>query len=557
MPFVLGVKDKITLQNLENNPGLIPLKLGTAKIQEQSHTLIHYYDLNPIIAEINKLGEQSTDLINKVETSTIRDYHFDTSEYLKILNLTKEKVENKIKEILPHPLRSKRGLINGLGSIFKSISGNLDASDGEHYEKLISELQNNQNKLSSNIIKSNSVSVEIINKFNQTVRQITHNEELLQSRINSIASILEQRPDSENSMFLKDTFNQIIKIYEVINSVLQDVENSITFSKLNIVHPSIVQNIDLYNELIKLEKSFNSEQLPIKITLANTLLIRDIIEIDSYIFKNKITYLLKIPIMHPQYFEYFRLYSIPVLSQSQFKMIISNNKYLLKNELYYTFESDICREILPQYYICKKSNIQINGPNSPCEVQLIDRKNISICQQINVKMAESLTTQLKNSLDWVAIFPKKETINLKCKKQEEFVNVVGTYLISIPIGCRVLTRNEKLVNEEPVLFETKPILFPNLEITKNPTSNLTLRLEDIKLEDLQEIKRNIVDNQPQLSFSGIYHIPSFWTILLYIAIISTATYIGYKKMYPKFKSNEEFETEVIELPNVQLPRRTP
>ena len=40
--------------------------------------------------------------------------------------------------------RIKRGLINGLGSIIKSISGNLDQNDAEKYDNLIDQLKNNQ-----------------------------------------------------------------------------------------------------------------------------------------------------------------------------------------------------------------------------------------------------------------------------------------------------------------------------------------------------------------------------------------------------------------------------
>ena len=53
-------------------------------------------------------------------------------------------------------MRTKRGLINGLGSIFKSISGNLDYADGERYDKLIQELQNNQINLVNNIKNQNT-----------------------------------------------------------------------------------------------------------------------------------------------------------------------------------------------------------------------------------------------------------------------------------------------------------------------------------------------------------------------------------------------------------------
>lgn len=101
-------QEKITLRNLENNPGMIPLKLGTAKVEEYTHTLIHFYDLNPIIVEINKLQLQTGALRESLDRNN--EYAFDTANYLKILNFTEEKVTQKLTDILPYHQRVKGGL---------------------------------------------------------------------------------------------------------------------------------------------------------------------------------------------------------------------------------------------------------------------------------------------------------------------------------------------------------------------------------------------------------------------------------------------------------------
>ncbi|CAH2019428.1 unnamed protein product, partial [Acanthoscelides obtectus] len=93
-----------------------------------------------------------------------------------LFNTEKRKVDGKLNDIFPSTyetvpsfsVRIKRGLINGLGSIFKAITGNLDASDGEKFESLISDLQNDQNKLSEAINSQNTLSVELIDNFNKT-----------------------------------------------------------------------------------------------------------------------------------------------------------------------------------------------------------------------------------------------------------------------------------------------------------------------------------------------------------------------------------------------------
>lgn len=131
---------------MDNNLGLIPLRLGTARIEEYSYKMIHYYDLTSIISEIEKLQRKSRYIIKVVCTN--KNYSWDVSNDMKVLEYIEEKVEYKILNILPHQKRVRRGLINGLGSIFKSISGNLDAEDGERYENSIINLQKNQERIS-------------------------------------------------------------------------------------------------------------------------------------------------------------------------------------------------------------------------------------------------------------------------------------------------------------------------------------------------------------------------------------------------------------------------
>lgn len=61
--------------------------------------------------------------------SKSQKYQKDASNYINILKFTEDRVESKLLGIFSHPERVKGGLINGLGSIFKSISDKLEAHD--------------------------------------------------------------------------------------------------------------------------------------------------------------------------------------------------------------------------------------------------------------------------------------------------------------------------------------------------------------------------------------------------------------------------------------------
>ncbi|KAJ8976924.1 hypothetical protein NQ317_005096 [Molorchus minor] len=330
------------------------------------------------------------------------------------------------------------------------------------------------------------------------------------------------------------------------------------------MHPSIIKTVDFYNELLKLQKLIKPEQLPLEITLENTLLIEELVEIKCYISNNKITYLLHLPIMYAQTFEYYHLYSIPVLSQSQFKTIIPKDKFLLKNELYYAYESNICTGIMPSYYVCKKLNLKATGDENPCEIQLLQMKNKTTCQQIQVVISNPQFRVLDETAQWIGIFPQKEVVNLKCRRQEEILKLYGTFIIDIPTGCQISTPNKVLGSEQQTINNNQVIFFPELEEQKNDVianMNLSIQLEDAKLDELQDIKQKIIDNQPNLSFiDKVSHIPSVWTLIVYVLIIIVILYFFRKKIKATrcrtSVSNGDVQEPRVEFSTVQLPRST-
>lgn len=102
--------------------------------------------------------------------------------------------------------------------------------------------------------------------------------------------------------------------------------------------------------------------------------------------------------MHPEYFDYFHLYSIPINTQSQFKVVLPQNKYLLKNELHYAHYGQECQEILPEFHVCEKEELQELQDNSPCEVKLLNsEKDTSSCKPTEVKITQPIFNRLDKS----------------------------------------------------------------------------------------------------------------------------------------------------------------
>lgn len=520
-------------------------------MQESAFTLIHYYDLNALLFYINQLNSKSDNLTKVIEGNG--EYKNETINHVKILHLIKERVDSKINEILPHPKRIKRGLINGLGSIFKSISGNLDASDGERYDKLINQLQSNQEKLANNIDQQNAISLNIVKQFNETVHKISTNEKMLENKINEIYTYIKH--SQGHALIIKDYLNQLTNLYEIINALLQDVENSISFSRLNMMHPSIIQTNDLYKELGKIEQHLVNRTLPLKVTLQNTFILQSLIDVECYTLNNKITYVLKIPIVHQYYLNYYHLFSVPTYIESQFKAIIPRNKYLIKNELYYTFENNPCKKVTPGYYICKQGRLQNITEDNPCEIQLLDNKNPSNCHRVQISINKLNLERIGDTNQFIGLLPRQESIKLTCNTREETIRLIGTYLFDIPINCQITTSLGTFTNEKPI-STSQSILLPKIGIDQSQeTPKFNIELENVRLDELHAIKSQILNNKANIKMDLMGQTPSLWTLLIYVLLIFTVIYICYKKLIvPRCVKKRNQESPATQLSEVQLPR---
>ncbi|KAG5869271.1 hypothetical protein JTB14_000317 [Gonioctena quinquepunctata] len=134
---------EIEILDLKENPGILPLKLGPAKIQTSTHDFIHYYNLTPLAQGIDAIQNQYEPVAIAINNGLSRPYWTNLQNFIQGFQYQLEGVHRKFQSIYPLH-RRKRALINALGSIVKAISGNLDQDDAEKYDNTISTLQRNQ-----------------------------------------------------------------------------------------------------------------------------------------------------------------------------------------------------------------------------------------------------------------------------------------------------------------------------------------------------------------------------------------------------------------------------
>lgn len=136
------------------------------------------------MVEFNKLRKAKELLItNTFQNREILINHINT------LNHNFNDLSEQVSKIF-YNKRNKRGLINGLGSIIKSISRSLDDSDNERYMKLFDEIKNNQIILENNSLIFFYYIKNITSYFGTQLKKIDSNEKYLNDQIKHIKEIL-------------------------------------------------------------------------------------------------------------------------------------------------------------------------------------------------------------------------------------------------------------------------------------------------------------------------------------------------------------------------------
>jgi len=93
-------------------------------------------------------------------------------------------IKNRLEAICPRK-RKARGLINGLGSVVKSITGNLDAEDAERLEEEIRKMQEEERRLKENLSSQESTGAKFMIRFKNLTKYINDEQRRVTTFINN------------------------------------------------------------------------------------------------------------------------------------------------------------------------------------------------------------------------------------------------------------------------------------------------------------------------------------------------------------------------------------
>ena len=206
------------LEKLNQNPGLNILELGKTHLYINSQYSFYYYNLTSIINEYYKLINNKNEIFNYMD----KNLTIELKTYINILKFNCEQLSNKIKILTSH--RSKRGIINGLGTIVKTFTGNLDAEDGRRYDEMFEKINRNMNILQNQNYETVSLNKKMISKFNVQLENIKHNERNLKDQIIEIKKAIVSNNNWRMITESKDALTQLILLTLNLKEMMSEIE---------------------------------------------------------------------------------------------------------------------------------------------------------------------------------------------------------------------------------------------------------------------------------------------------------------------------------------------
>lgn len=496
----------LTLNPIDNTNGIILLKQGQILKQVDTFRLACVYN-------ISYLHETTIKIIAFYASTKAAENKEDANRaYKDQIDNSLELIGKKIAFIAPHH-RFKRGLINGLGSIVKTITGNLDHEDAMKFETEISNLRNSARNLNTAQKQTIFIAKHAMEEFSKQFRLLDDNQK-------KIGAMLRNADLSNNLVISRlhflDLYIQIDFSLQLVLDKLVILEDAMTFAQLEIMHPSIIPPLSLINELVAIQKT-NQFRPVHNINIENIHSIEKSISVKAYSTDHTLTFILDIPSIDSNLYDLIHLYSIP---DKQNLTIIPKAKYLVLGANEYSYLDEDCKKITQDVQLCTSLNTQPIEKSEDCIMALIKQENTN-CTRAKMNLKQGKIQKLEDN-KWLIIPTREAIMKTRCGRTSEYKKLTGIYIASITGDCQLNIFNQTLktnINtvtvDEIIPLPSKTNLMPEEEVHFN------LHLEDMSLDGIHELMDRAENiQQPTIDWQTMMTTPSWSTLGLYLILIS-------------------------------------
>lgn len=439
--LITGVASHVKFTPLEPDDNIFLENLDTAYLYSNTANVIIGIDTSDLFKQIENISVYKN-RISSTPRSADSQEELDTLDK-RIINV--RNLARHIKTLLHR--RNRRGLLNFVGSISKTLFGTLDTDDLDLINQNMDKLFNDNNKIKT-----------ILANHTSLVRKILNSESLqnLENSYNQLA----RKVDSQ-TVFRK-TLAKLEYAIEDLHFQIDELLNALILGKQGIISPQILNPDEFLENYAKI---VNTAAYSSSITPRNEhfQFILDISDLTVFAFHDKLFFKISVPLVLEQEWKITRVYPIPREQNGIFMAPIVDNPVFLSANLFYMntdldYLAKFCKH--KSVTICKQTQPIHNGnTNNDCPSEIVNfQRNINHCEISVYKIDYVSFIPLHAENQYLALPSKPIEIDAICKGNHHAHTIVNPSIISANESCDLLFNNEYMrigESKTEIKYETK------------------------------------------------------------------------------------------------------
>lgn len=384
--------------------------------------------------------------------------------------------------------RRRRGLIDGLGSVVKAITGNLDAADGERIDAELVSLHQEYGTLKKGIKQQLQVVETTLSMFNQTSQVAQRNMEAMRDAVVTLrgkfkdeTNFLHQRTDYLAALdLLESTFGEVLEKVREAAELLAEV----TTGKVGpiVVTPEKLAGY-LTEALAHLPRGHSFSR---PVTPENAPYLLQQATARAYRKGACVMLLLEFPLIGRSEYTVNRVYPLPTRGDNgtffyletseEFVVVDRESRSYLK-----VTRQDLagCKRDGNRYLCTPQHPVLAINDDAPCGVQVYASRGTDPaghCPKRVIRPTRTFVMKLEKMGRWLYVAPRDESIDIQCDGSAARQGMLrGTGAIELDGKCTATTQDFRVETARRYLQEVKDGSYlPNFNLTLNLNETKTL-----------------------------------------------------------------------------------
>lgn len=497
------------IRSINSQAGLYFEEIGKMRLFHEDWKLVTYLNLtifqeeyDHLIAIVNKMRGMCEELVDHPVLTPGRDVNCG-SILGQIEVMVKEMDEYNVRWFVGKG-RSKRGLLNIVGSVSKALFGTLDEGDAERYLEKFKTLNDN-NKIRDRIDNEHTSLIQsLTNIMNKNEEHRTNQTITLSRQIDIIESAFKAlKADYMPYMVLKlklqirDMTSYVTLLLVSYLSKQKQFLESVAVGQKSPNSPSLIPPQMFLEELEKIRQEVTARDLDFPLepkteTLSTFYLISTP---EARILNDQLIISFTLPLVATVEYILYKVSPLPYrIRENLFGYIVPKHEFVALDsfrEKYVSIDPEElanCHHIVEKQLACKQTTpIMYAHSTKNCEINMLRMTNTTDnCDQRITNLTSELWIKLRQTNTYIYTFPEEKNVYIKCPRVLESRFLKGTGRISIRPNCQIKTDDVIIqgfkTTETGRMREIVPAVRLGAEM--NETLDRALKLGDFHIENI-------------------------------------------------------------------------